>query len=828
MPTAQICSECGQPLPGGDSEVLCPVCALRSVADDPFELEPLVGEDQRSAGDREQTSSSCPSAPLPRSLGDYELLEEIARGGMGVVFRARQKSLDRIVALKLVIGGPVASAAALERFQAEAQTAGSLQHPNIVAIHEVGAHEGQAYFSMDFIEGRDLAQVLRDGPLPPRQAAGYVKAIAKAIEYAHQRGILHRDLKPSNVLIDPFDRPRITDFGLAKRLSGDSELTVSGQVLGSPNFMAPEQARGVHAKTGPWSDVYSIGAVLYHLITGRPPFQAATLTEVLRQVVANAPAAPRLLNPSLPIDLETICLKCLEKEPGRRYPTAQALADELGRFLGGQPILARPIDPVGKTWRWCRRNPRLTAALGAAALSLVLGFAGISLALRGERIQRQRAEAGELSARQNAYVLAMHGAQQALNANNQARALELLKLYGPVRESETDLRGFEWRYLWQECQNEAEGIVGWMGSRIRCLEVSPDGRWLVAGSELAGITLWNLVTGEQIHLVSEAGVKGGIKGFAAFSPDSLILACTDQTLSSGMGRIGIWDTRTRRFQPPITNALFVGPMSFSTDGRLFGYGMVGPRFERVGAILDFATHQQIARIVLRTGITSDMHGLDMIFTADGKSMVFSENLPDLRLGLWTFLGDPSTNYFPAHKEAITAMAISPDGKSLASAAGYSETTIKLWQVPSFQPLGDLPGHQAWVAGLKFSPDGKILASAGNDKTIRLWDVRQRTLRRVFQRLPQPVYRVCFSPDGRKLFSGDGAGDIYRWSVDAPAAPAACRTMAEKLDVVTLAPQWLTIRRDSRRHGLSGDNRGRRAAAGACGFWHQQSQRSVLL
>ena len=484
MPPARTCSECGQALPEGTSEALCPVCALRSVA----KVEPEArtaepgGRKAEVSGQRTEDSGQSSVvgsqgsvsgeprtgdlAPLvtghcplvtPRAFGDYELLEEIARGGMGVVFRARQKSLNRIVALKMIMGGPLASAAAIQRFRAEAQTVASLQHPNIVAIHEIGEHEGQPFFSMDYVKGQNLAGLLRDGPLPARRAAGYVKIIAEAVEFAHRQGILHRDLKPSNVLIDPFDQPRITDFGLAKRLNTDhrslvtdhskgagrsdqssvtsdqlSDLTVSGQVLGSPNFMAPEQAQGRQREVGPASDVYSMGALLYHLLTGRPPFQAATLTEVLRQVVATEPAAPRLLNPSIPRDLETICLKCLEKEVQRRYPTARELAEDLGQFLQDQAIRARPVSAAGKAWKWCRRQPVRAGLIGALALVFVLGLTGVLS-------QWRRAKAGELIARQNAYAADMKEVQRALEDSDLGRARELLNRHRPAISSPSTL-----------------------------------------------------------------------------------------------------------------------------------------------------------------------------------------------------------------------------------------------------------------------------------------------------------------------------------------------------------------------------------------------------
>jgi serine/threonine-protein kinase len=275
-----------------------------------------------------------------RYFGDYELLEEIARGGMGVVYKARQVSLNRTVAVKMILSGQLAGPAEVQRFRHEAEAAANLQHPNIVAIHEVGEHDGQRYFSMDYIEGKELAGLVREGPLPAKRAAAYVKTIAEAIHYAHGKGVLHRDLKPSNILIDAGDQLRVTDFGLAKKQTDPSGLTLSGAVIGTPAYMSPEQAAGKSKDVGPSSDVYSLGAILYCLLTARPPFVGEAMHDTLVQVLEAEPIPPRLLNRSVPRDLEAICLKCLEKSPTRRYPTAQALADELHRFQNGEPVQA--------------------------------------------------------------------------------------------------------------------------------------------------------------------------------------------------------------------------------------------------------------------------------------------------------------------------------------------------------------------------------------------------------------------------------------------------------------------------------------------------------
>jgi serine/threonine protein kinase len=309
-------------------------------------------------------------------FGDYELINEIARGGMGVVYKARQLSLNRIVAVKMILAGQLAGQSDVLRFRREAEAAAHLQHPNIVAIHEVGEIDGHHYFSMDYVEGESLASLIRENPLPGFRAARYVKAVAEAIHYAHNNGIMHRDLKPSNILVQGLNDndegiPRITDFGLARRIEGGTELTGTGQLLGTPSYMPPEQASGKLGEVGPLSDVYSLGATLYDLLTGRPPFRADTPLDTVLQVLDSEPVSPRLLNPKVNRDLETITLKCLQKDPANRYASAQELADDLERHLKGESIQARPTGHIDRLWRWSRRHPAAATAVAAIAVGLV-------------------------------------------------------------------------------------------------------------------------------------------------------------------------------------------------------------------------------------------------------------------------------------------------------------------------------------------------------------------------------------------------------------------------------------------------------------------------
>jgi tetratricopeptide (TPR) repeat protein len=357
-----------------------------------------------------------------RRFGDYELLTEIARGGMGVVYKARQISLNRVVALKMILAGQFASEREVERFYTEARAAAKLQHPHIVAIHEVGECDGQHYFSMDYIDGQSLSKLLRKNPLSPMRAAGYAKTIADAIEFAHRHRILHRDLKPANILIDAFDQPRVTDFGLAKQMGGAAQLTSTGAVMGTPSYMPPEQAGADGGNVGPASDVYSLGAILYESLTGRAPFVADSLIVTLNMVLNTEPVSPRLLNERVPRDLETICLKCLQKEPRNRYSTAAALAEDLGCFLRQEPVHARPVGDLERAWRLCRRNPVVTSLVAAVAAVLIAGTAisatfGIQANRAAARADEQKKEA----------VIAKEKAVRASGIAEQQRALALEK-----------------------------------------------------------------------------------------------------------------------------------------------------------------------------------------------------------------------------------------------------------------------------------------------------------------------------------------------------------------------------------------------------------------
>ena len=532
MPDARTCPECGAAIPDGQPRGLCPRCALSGL------LNPA--DDGSGALAPHGQGKGTPVAG--RCFGDYELLEEIARGGMGVVYKARQKSLDRLVAVKFLLFGPHASTEFIKRFRIEASAAAALQHPSIVAIHEVGVHEGEHFLVMDLVDGPNLAKLVREQPLPPKRAAQYLKTIAEAIHYAHEHGILHRDLKPSNVLIDSTDQPRVTDFGLAKRLETDSQpstqlsqLTVSGQVMGSPGYMPPEQASGGRGKMSRRSDVYSLGAMLYHLLTGRPPFGAGSVAETLKQVESQEPVSLQLLNPAVPLDLETICTKCLQKEPRIRYHTALELAEECGRFMNDEPICARPITRAEKLWRWCRRHPAVASLAAAVAVLLITATTVSTVA------------ALRVSSARNAAFDQWHRA--AISAVEEARQRQ---------RTEQTLRDVEmWRAEDFFSSNDSRTALAWLA---RVLRRKP-GERAAAERVLAALTQRSFALP-----LFECRLQGDGFLMAAVSPNGRFVATVELTNPAVAGVVTVWDSRTREPVGTPSRSATVLFLQFSPDG----------------------------------------------------------------------------------------------------------------------------------------------------------------------------------------------------------------------------------------------------------------------
>jgi WD40 repeat protein/tRNA A-37 threonylcarbamoyl transferase component Bud32 len=667
-----------------------------------------------------------------RYFGDYGLIAEIARGGMGVVYKARQISLNRIVALKMILAGQLASAADVQRFHTEAEAAANLDHPNIVPIYEVGEHEGQHYFSMKLIEGSSLAERLARFTQDPKATAKLLATVARAVHHAHQRGILHRDLKPGNILVDRHGQPHVTDFGLAKRVEGDTRQTQTGAIVGTPSYMPPEQARSEKVLTTA-VDVYSLGAILYELLTGRPPFRASTALDTLLQVLEQEPERPRVLNPHADCDLETICLKCLEKEAPKRYGSAEAVAEDLERWLALEPIQARPISQPERMWRWCRRNPVVASLVTAVTVSFLAGT-GIASYFA------VKATAEVRRSRQRLYISEMRLAQRAWEDNDPVRLQELVDGQRPPQTGGEDLRGFEWYYWRRLCHSELLSLKG-----HSIVGFSPDGRRLASAGEDNRVQVWDVATGQR--LLNLLGHVNSVTG-VAFSPDGKRLASVGDisrqearlTRVIGIG-VKVWDTSngqdvlTLLADHDLGHTWEVKDVVFSPDGK----HLASASADKTVTVWDATTGQEIRTLRGHSSIVQSA-----AFSPDGKRLA-SGSRDEVKV--WDAATGQEILALKGH--AYQGVAFSPDGRRLASGSGDE---VKVWDAATGQEILALKGHTEYVTGVAFGTDGRRLASASVDKTVKVWDAETGQEIFTFKGHTKAVVRVAFSPDGRRLAS----------------------------------------------------------------------------
>lgn len=696
---------------------------------------------------------------------------------MSVVYEARQKSLNRKVALKVIRAELLASESQIRRFRAEAEAAGHLEHPNIVPVYEVGEERGRLYLALRLIEGGSLANRISDFGFRASEAKGSVNRtmiherqsriatllvkIARAVHYAHARGILHRDLKPGNILLDRDGEPLVADFGIARRLSDEGGGTLTGTIIGSPAYMAPEQAAGTRNRTTA-VDVYGLGVILYELLTGLRPFTGETPLQILAQVKERLPERPRSRVPEIDVDLETICLKCLEKEPSRRYSSAAALVDDLDRWLAGQPIAARPVGAWERLWLWRRRKP-VVAALSASVALLAFAVAvGSTFALHRINRERRHALEQELEARRHAYAADMLFACEAVREGFAGRAHELLSRHEPVA-GQTDLRGIEWRWL-QAALRSDETATLWIGPNpIEYFAVAQPGRWFVRdafGSNrwilpaaslnlpalpnsyrsrlspsgrflvLQEFTLekhlqvWDALKNVELFTVQPTWMQTWLRGERiAFSPDASRLY-----VGENEGEISVWDLTThaeaRRFPAFTSDVQGLAPSERGDWRAPLGGVALSPNGDWLAvaagreprmAIWNARTHEQ-AKTVAFDGLSE---AYTLLFSPDGETLA-SAHLNG-ELAVWNAADLRLETTLRADGTFCTALKFSQDGRWLAAADGL---VIRIWAAGDWALRGTFKGHRAAVTSLTFNANGNLL-SAARDGTIKEWTVPPR-------------------------------------------------------------------------------------------------------
>jgi WD40 repeat protein/serine/threonine protein kinase len=736
-------------------------------------------------------------------FGDYELIEEIARGGMGVVYRARQISLNRPVALKMILSGQLATPALKQRFHTEAEAAARLDHPNIVPIYEIGEHQGQQYLSMKLIKGGTLADVAsfrKKAATPPfdkraaslQDVATLIAKVARAVHNAHQRGVLHRDLKPTNILMDEQGEPHITDFGLAKLAEGDSSLTMSAAILGTPAYMPPEQAAGLGKGLTTAADIYSLGAILYELITGELPFVGETPLEVMRKVVEEEPTAPsavwrRLGEPALstksPIDrdLETICLKCLNKDPLRRYGSAEMLADDLDCWRNGEPISARPVNAAEKLWSWCRRKPAFASSLFLILVLLLIVVIGSPIAMF--RINHERQSTEHLL-----YIANINRAQAAWEQNNVGLVHQLLE-----ETQNSPYRGFEW-YYWQRLTHLEQRAFRGHLAEVISVAVSPDGQWVASTSLDRTVKVWELATGrERLTIHGHAGPIFSV----AFSTDGqrLITGSEDKTarvwdavsgrellrleghthnvelvafsrddrriVTGDVNRIvRLWDATTglelRKFAGHIA-ALSPDGRSIVTTGGFVEVGgnLGGDRASNQATLWDVESGRDLIRFKGHRDVV-----MWVAFSRDGQRVVTGSR--DKTAKVWDTATGTNLVTLTGHDEQINSVAFSREGKRIVTAS--SDQTAKIWDTGTGQLLLTLKGHSGEINSATFSSDDRLIITAGADKTVKVWDAEASREMITLDGHNPKLCGLAFYPDGKRIVTGAYNGQVKVWDV----------------------------------------------------------------
>jgi WD40 repeat protein/predicted Ser/Thr protein kinase len=760
----EVCATCPDLLP----EIRVRWKNLQDIAS---QIESLFPDD-KSAGEPDDFEQISTARTLPEIRG-YRVESVLGRGGMGVVYKARHLQLGRSVALKMLPSGIYAGPDERTRLMREARAVAGLRHPHIVQVYDVGELNGCPYFTMEFLEGGNLSQKQAGKPQPVREAAGLVAVLAAAMHLAHQSGVVHRDLKPSNILLTVDGTPKITDFGLARRMDDDDGVTQAGVRVGTPSYMAPEQALGTAQAIGPAADTYALGAIFYELLTGRPPFQGATSTETISQLLLHDPVPPGQLIPRLPRDLDTICLKCLQKLAERRYLTCADLAGDLERFLRGDPILARPVGKVELLARWTARHKGIAAALAAVVMLLLLlvtvsvgaaahfrqmEAAQHSLALNETRarLKADQAQASEAALRKDAekqgeeirqtlYFAQMNLAGQAARSpGGIGRVRDWLARWENGRP---DLRGWEWYYLDSLCHRDRLTLRGHTDD-VMHVAWSPDSRRIASASGDGHVKVWDATAGDGLLNIN---AHDGDVHMVAWSPDGrrLVTASWDRTVK-------IWDAANG--SPIYTFRAHTGKVfsvAWSPDGTRLASG------DETGTILiwDAATFK----------VTGELHGhvgpvYTLAWSHDGSWLASGNE--DGTIQIWNTAAAKEVVTLRGHLNWVRQVAWSPDDTRLASAS--SDNLVKIWDVNAKKELLTLRGHTLPVSSVSWNADGTRLATGSDDQTIKIWNAADGAELVTLRGHSMPVHCVAWSPDGKQIASGSGDLTVKVW--DAAATP----------------------------------------------------------
>jgi len=740
------CPQCGSIVPRGTGILLCPVCALTEQTDD------LVTADE-------------PTGDL--RMGSYTLLGEIARGGMGVVYRARQAGLNRIVALKVLPGAAFSSASFRARFQREAETAARLKHPSIVAVHEIGEAAGQPFLSMDFIEGPSLASRLAESKMTPEFSAQILREVAHAVDHAHHQGVAHRDLKPSNILLTPENIPVLTDFGLACFTDLESREGVTLDMMGSPPYMPPERVSPGNGQNPVAEDVYGLGAVLYHCLTGRPPFVADSLSALLSAVSEVEPVAPRRLNPSVPQDLETICLKCMEKSPSARYSSAAAVAEELDRFLRGEVILARPLSPLNHLFRLVRRKPVLASLIAALLLTITCAT---TISLFGwQRAEKNAAAFREMAEKRRIELYSgnMAAASAAMDTGNRIQARQLLKQCRP-ENGESDLRGCEWFLLDRLLARQELFSTQAHAHILTALAWNPTGDVLLSGAHDGSLKSWKPAGDHGLELDQEILQTGSGQlhkiqwlpdGGAFLSAENDLIRCRKLGESNPL-----WEIPGRQF-------------SLTADGRALAVSTGGVFFfEPHGQVSLWEMPPEISRKpTLRRTLPDPARAVAI--SPDGRWLAVGLPLHghhdeerDLDLIDLTSPDAPSRNLKTSG--AILSLTFSPDSARLVATTQTGGAHIHGFEAATGRKLSLPAQHSAGIWSASFTADSNSILTTSSDRSLCLSSMTGGSSQVLPLAHDNEIWAAAIHPSGMRVATGDKDGNLKIYPLPLPNAPLA--------------------------------------------------------